>query len=98
MGYTALLYACEKGHLEMIKYLVEHEANVNIVAKNKATPLMIACKVTKDNKNDIIYYLIILLNKGLILIILMKLLAIHHLFMPVEMKIIKLYNTLLLMV
>ena len=37
-GKTAMMYAAEKGHIDIIKYLVEHYGNrININAKDKVS-------------------------------------------------------------
>jgi len=52
-GETPLLRACQRGHENIVKYLVEHGANVNI--KTYTTPLKVAC----ENGNErIIKYLL----------------------------------------
>jgi len=43
-GNTALMYAAEKGHLGIVKYLVRHGANGNHANINLATPLIFAAQ------------------------------------------------------
>ena len=42
-GFTALMYASERGYLETVKFLVSHGANVNIKNKYGETALICAC-------------------------------------------------------
>jgi len=39
---TALMYACENGHYEIVKYLIEMGADMDIIASNGNTPLIYA--------------------------------------------------------
>ena len=41
-GWNPLMYACSKGQLEVVKYLVQHGAEVNTTSPNGSTPLMMA--------------------------------------------------------
>jgi ankyrin repeat protein len=44
MGYTALAYAAQAGHLAIARYLVEQGANVNVKSSaRECTPLHLAC-------------------------------------------------------
>ncbi len=46
-GYTGLIMAAKNGHLELVKWLVEHKANVKVKAKDGTTPMSAA----KENGN-----------------------------------------------
>jgi ribosomal protein L12E/L44/L45/RPP1/RPP2 len=52
---TALMLAIEAGHLDVVQYLVEHNANVNLFAGRPFSPLMLAAQA---GYLDIIQYLI----------------------------------------
>lgn len=53
---TALHYACRRGYLPIIKYLVEDcKANVNAVMKGKLTPVLLAAQ---HCTTDVVFYLI----------------------------------------
>jgi len=54
-GQTLLHYAARRNNLNMVKYLVEHEADVNMIDDNEATPLRYS--VCKSN-SDILKYLV----------------------------------------
>ena len=54
-GFTPLFYVCEKGHIDIVKYLVEHGANINKEDKNDWTPLFWACK---EGHKDIVECLV----------------------------------------
>ena len=41
-GYTALQYSCRYGHVDMVRTLVKHKANVNVKANSGDTPLHVA--------------------------------------------------------
>ena len=43
-GMTALIYACRKGYTEVVKLLLEANADVNMVNKYGNSALMYACK------------------------------------------------------
>ena len=44
-GYSSLHYASRAGHLEVVKYLVAHGANVNLPTRsNQSSPLHRACQ------------------------------------------------------
>jgi ankyrin repeat protein len=43
---TALLYACEGGHVEIAKLLIEAEADVNAQNEDQETALILACKIS----------------------------------------------------
>ena len=47
-GYTALHYSCKHGHIDIVRTLVKHKANVNARTDSGDTPLAIAA----DNKHD----------------------------------------------
>ena len=47
-GYTALHYSCKHGHIDIVRTLVKHKANVNARTDSSYTPLAIAA----DNKHD----------------------------------------------
>ena len=47
-GYTALHYSCRYGHVDIVRTLVKHKANVNARTDSGDTPLMLAA----INKND----------------------------------------------
>ena len=45
-GTTALMWACEEGHLEIVRCLVEHGANLNAATTDGGmTALMWACEM-----------------------------------------------------
>ncbi len=51
-----LLYiACQEGHIDVVKYLVEHGSTIDKEDKNGITPLSVACEIGNE---DIIQYLI----------------------------------------
>ncbi|CAM0136699.1 unnamed protein product [Umbelopsis sp. WA50703] len=54
-GLTALHYACDRGHLDIIKLLVEKGADVNALTKENETPLHYACL---SEQSDAAQYLI----------------------------------------
>ncbi len=41
-GWTPLHYAATKGHIEMIRYLLQHHADMDALSPNGTTPLMMA--------------------------------------------------------
>jgi len=47
-GWTALMFASSNGHLELVKHLISHKAQVNLKAKDGATALSLAIR----SKND----------------------------------------------
>ena len=51
---TALLYASQWGHLEMVKYLVGNGADVNAKDKNDKTALILA---SENGHFDLVKYL-----------------------------------------
>ncbi|MFC1836839.1 ankyrin repeat domain-containing protein, partial [Thermodesulfobacteriota bacterium] len=57
-GSTPLRHAAHKGHLELVKTLLEHNADPNIADKNKRTPFSTACRY---GRKEIVR---ILLNNG----------------------------------
>ena len=48
-GYTALQYSCKYGHVDRVRTLVKHKANVNARTDSGDTPLMIAARNKHDN-------------------------------------------------
>jgi len=46
---TFLVYACENENLDLVKLLVEHGANVNLVDENGYSPLISACAYNNSN-------------------------------------------------
>ena len=48
-GYTALQYSCRYGHVDIVRTLVNHKANVNARTDNGDTPLTLAAKYKHDN-------------------------------------------------
>ena len=48
-GYTALHYSCTDGHVDIVKILVKHKANVNTKTDSGDTPLTLAAKYKHDN-------------------------------------------------
>ena len=42
-GKTALIYACEEGLVDVVKYLVQKNARINAIDDNEMTALMWAC-------------------------------------------------------
>ena len=48
-GYTALHYSCKKGHVDIVKTLVKHKANVNARTDREDTPLTLAAMNKHDN-------------------------------------------------
>ncbi|CAD5124042.1 DgyrCDS12350 [Dimorphilus gyrociliatus] len=57
-GFTALHIACQYNSTDILEYLIENGANINIEAKNKVTPLHVASKCNKLES------VIILLDNG----------------------------------
>jgi len=53
-GSTALILSCQYGFLDMVKFLVENKADINLQAKNGYTPLIAAAGVSQE----IVEYLI----------------------------------------
>lgn len=43
-GWTALHYAATKGHLDVVKYLISNDADVDADSPSNATPLMMAAR------------------------------------------------------
>nr|CDS29397.1 ankyrin repeat protein [Hymenolepis microstoma] len=43
-GETALSVAAEKGNVECVELLLQHDAFINVVNKDGETPLMLACR------------------------------------------------------
>ena len=54
-GSTPLHAACHKGHLQIVTYLVEHEANMEGANEYQQTPLMVAAHM---GKADVVEYLL----------------------------------------
>ena len=48
-GKTALMMACEKGYLELVSNLLDHEALIDHKDQRKRTPLMYAIGATAEN-------------------------------------------------
>ena len=48
-GYTALHYSCRDGHVDIVKILVKHKANVNARTDSGDTPLILATRNKHDN-------------------------------------------------
>ena len=48
-GYNALHYSCRDGHVDIVKALVNHKANVNARTDSGATPLTLAARHGLDN-------------------------------------------------
>ena len=48
-GYTALHYSCKYGHVDIVRTLVKHKANVNARTDNGDTPLTLAARNKHDN-------------------------------------------------
>ena len=48
-GYTALQYSCRYGHVDIVRTLVKHKANVNATTDSGDTPLTLAVKHKHDN-------------------------------------------------
>ena len=48
-GYTALHYACRYGHVDIVKILIKHKANVNARTDSGDTPLTLAVRYNHDN-------------------------------------------------
>lgn len=42
LGYTALAYACEQNHINIVKELIKHKANIELKDTEGVTPLLIA--------------------------------------------------------
>ncbi|XP_063705558.1 ankyrin repeat, SAM and basic leucine zipper domain-containing protein 1 [Culicoides brevitarsis] len=47
-GYTLLMYACVEAHPEIVRFLIEKGATVNMEVES-FTPLMMACRAEKDS-------------------------------------------------
>ena len=43
-GFAPLHVACENGHVEIVKLLLQEGANKNQISKEGSTPLSLACK------------------------------------------------------
>jgi ankyrin repeat protein len=53
---TALHYACKRGHLAVVKYLIqETKVNINTLKKGKMSPLLLAAK---HSRTEVVHYLI----------------------------------------
>ena len=48
-GYTALHYSCRYGHVDIVRKLVKHKANVNAKTDSGDTPLTLAVRHEHDN-------------------------------------------------
>ena len=48
-GYTALQYSCRYGHVDIVRTLVKHKANVNARTNSGNTPLTLAVRHKHDN-------------------------------------------------
>lgn len=48
-GKTALMMSCEKGYLELVKNLLDHEALIDHKDQKKRTPLMYAIGTNAQN-------------------------------------------------
>ena len=48
-GYTALHYSCRYGHVDIVRTLVKHKANVNARTDSGDTPLTLAASIKHDN-------------------------------------------------
>ena len=48
-GYTALHYSCRYGHVDIVRTLVKHKANVNAKTDSGHTPLTLAARNKHDN-------------------------------------------------
>ena len=48
-GYTALHYSCRYGHVDIVRTLVNHKANVNDRTDSGDTPLTLAARNKHDN-------------------------------------------------
>ena len=48
-GYTALQYSCRYGHVDTVRTLVKHKANVNAKTDSGDTPLTLAARYGHDN-------------------------------------------------
>jgi len=48
LGRSALMYACQLDHFQIVKVLVGWEANVNFKDRYGQTPLMVACHYSKN--------------------------------------------------
>ena len=48
-GYTALHYSCRYGHVDIVRALVKHKANVNARIDSGDTPLTLAAEYNRDN-------------------------------------------------
>eukprot|EP00833_Pecoramyces_ruminatium_P006952 jgi/Orpsp1_1/1180984/evm.model.c7180000075357.2 len=59
-GNTPLMYACQGGYEEIVKYLIEKGANINAKNNKGETPLMFLCRSNFINKETIKY----LIEKG----------------------------------
>jgi cytohesin len=46
---SALIMAAEKGNTETVKYLIEHDANIDGTAQNGETAFLAACKFGKTD-------------------------------------------------
>jgi len=55
IGYTPLYIAAQKGHLDVVKTLIEHGARVDAATTDGATPLYIACQ---NGQIEVVKYLI----------------------------------------
>ena len=48
-GYTALHYSCRYGHVDIVRTLVKHKANINAKTDSDDTPLTLATRNKHDN-------------------------------------------------
>ena len=56
-GKTALMIACEKGYIEVVDCLIEHDAHVNVKDRKQRSPLFFALEATAQNP-DVVMRLI----------------------------------------
>ena len=53
---TALVYACYRGYKEIVEILLNHNANVNHIARNSWNSLIYACRY--NNNKDVVELLL----------------------------------------
>ena len=44
VGWSAIHYAASAGHYDVVKFLIDHQANVDALSPNETTPMMLAAR------------------------------------------------------